>query len=151
MNNVKVNTGMHAFHITGICPKQICLLRCTYLSNCTSNGSLHVDPTLLHISIKIYYTVSLIYNTTSKYVPAINMTWNAINMPHGQITWHASMGKVCQYILRHLWGCSLQWCRQTHCTQTTSHRLITHTELATFSNQPKRKKKKKKKKKKKIK
>ena len=44
MNIVTMTTGMHIFHITGICPSANMPLHFDY--------SLHIDPTFLHLSIK---------------------------------------------------------------------------------------------------
>ena len=43
-------------------------------------------------------TATFIYHTTAKYVPVPNMPPNATHMAYAQITRHAFMVEVCQYI-----------------------------------------------------
>ena len=71
-NNVTRSTGILTFHITGICP----------WTNMPSKlhkyvplhfFSLHIEPKLLHISVKNLYTAIFIYHFIAKYVQLRNI------------------------------------------------------------------------------
>ena len=51
--------------------KYVCHI--AHMSHCTSTCRCHINPTLLHTSIKNQYTTTLIYHTTVKYVQATNV------------------------------------------------------------------------------
>ena len=69
INNLTRSTGIHTFHITGICFWTYkCATLYIYISLHFS-CSLPVNPTLMHISIKNQYTAMFIYHTTAKSVP----------------------------------------------------------------------------------
>ena len=73
MNNVTMKSSIDTFHITAICPEanKPATLHIYILLHCYL--SLHIDPTLLHISINTLQNATLIYNATAIYVPATNM------------------------------------------------------------------------------
>ena len=84
---------------------------------------LPVDPRFMNSPAKNQLNSSFIYHTTAKYVPATNMTLTChIYTLHAQITQHASMWEVCQYIC-YIWSFSHQCCSQNRCTQTTTRTL----------------------------
>ena len=108
MNNVTRSTGIHVFHITALCPWT------------------NMPPTLYkYIPLHIYYR----YTPHYCIYPSKIIHWNiilpnyckigaitnyALPKPHAQITVHASIEDVCQYIC-HIWtqwnqSCDQGWC-----------------------------------------
>ena len=51
-------------------------------------------------------------------------SWNILYTIYEQISWHAWMGKVCQYIY-HIWTHWHQPCDQSYCTQMTTMAPVT--------------------------
>ena len=103
--------------------------------------SLHIDPTLLHTSIKNQWTEHLFTILLKIYLP------NATYKPHAKITLCASVREACQYIC-HIWTHWHSPCDQEHCTlmmvmqavgwwQQWHHSPVTYTEVATWPNQSK--------------
>ena len=73
MTSVTRSMGIHVFYFTGIC-SWTNMPAALYMSHCTSNCSLHIDPALLYIfHQKINKHASLIYHSTQKYVSVTNM------------------------------------------------------------------------------
>ena len=78
MNYVTMTTGMHIFHITGICPWKnmpATLHTCVPLHFCCS---LHIDPTFLYTSIKIntlqHILTKLLQNISQQQICLSNAT-----------------------------------------------------------------------------
>ena len=73
IGNVTISTGAHTFHIIGIIPQTNMPSTLHIHVPLQFYYSLHIDPTVLHISIRSQPTASHIYHTTAKYVQSINM------------------------------------------------------------------------------
>ena len=107
------------FTLLAYAPEQICLLYCTYvLLHCQS--SLNIDPTLLHISVKInnikQFTMLLPYMCPQQICP-LNVTcvpWMThVKCPNYLMCINEwSMPIYIPHI-----NCSNQWCNHNFCTQ----------------------------------
>ena len=97
IHNVTNSTGIHVFHITGICPKLICLQHCTHISCCTSTvvyiqtPHYYTHPSKINILQYLFMTLLQIC-AKNQYVPLMSSLFYA------QITQYISMGEVCQFI-----------------------------------------------------
>ena len=118
INKFTRNTGIHTFHIIEICPwtnmpttMHIHVPQHFYCS-------LHIDPILLHKSIRKQYTAPLIYHNTPKKCQQQLCPSNTKSMSNAQIIKYVPIGEVFKYMC-HIWRCFHQWCNQNHCTQVT--------------------------------
>ena len=94
MKNVTLTTGMHTFHITGICPwinMPFTLNMCVLLH---FSCSLHIDSVFLHKSIKINKLQNILTKLLQNVCQESICPSNATCMPHAKITWHIYGGSM---------------------------------------------------------
>ena len=119
INNMTRNTGIHTFHIIGICPWTD--MPATQHINVTLHCycSLHIDSLVLHMSVEKQQTATFSYQAITIHVPAINMPLKC-HTCHTYKLDSVSIGEVCQYIC-HVWS---YW--HNHMISSTVHRCWHH-------------------------
>ena len=148
ITNVTRSTCIYIFSITSICPWTNMPSTLHKYGPLHFYYSLHIQPTMLHISIENQYMATFLYHTTAKYVTLIYMPLKCQIHAICQITWCAHMMKVCQYIW-HTNSLALTMWPAAQYTDTNDENTVdntgwwchsqnTYTELATGPNRSRR-------------
>ena len=142
INNVTSNTAIHTSHITDICPWTNRPATLHIYVPLHFFCSLHIDPILMHASIKCQQTTTFICNTTPKYVPVTNVPLKCYICQMPKLRMCISDGNMPIY-MPHMSSLTLAMWQGALYTddndadagQWLCHSPITYLELATWQNQ----------------